>query len=98
MNETLQTLTEALHHPDKSVRGKAAVSIGNLGDSEALNVLLDTMGKESDLFVREDITWALVRMGDPAVQPLIEYLGDENPEARHHAAHTLGKIADARAT
>jgi HEAT repeat protein len=98
MTETLQTLIEALHHPDKNVRGKAAVSIGNLGDTEGLNVLLKTFGVESDLYVREDITWALVRMGDAAVLPLIELLKSENPAARHHAAHTLGKIADTRAT
>lgn len=97
MTETLQTLIEALHHSDKNVRGKAAVSIGNLGDVEGLKVLLQTLGNETDLYVREDITWALVRMGDAAVLPLIEYLGDSNPAARHHAAHTLGKIADARA-
>ena len=97
MNDTLQTLVEALHHPDKNVRGKAAVSIGNLGDVEGLNILLQTLGKETDLYVREDITWALVRVGDAAVLPLIEYLSDEDPAARHHAAHTLGKIADARA-
>jgi HEAT repeat protein len=98
MTETLQTLIEALHHPDKNVRGKAAVSIGNLGDIEGLNVLLQTIGEENDLYVREDITWALVRIGDAAVLPLIELLKNENPAARHHAAHTLGKIADARAT
>lgn len=98
MTETLQTLIEALHHPDKNVRGKAAVSIGNLGDAEGLKVLLQTFGMETDLYVREDITWALVRVGDAAVMPLIELLKDENATARHHAAHTLGKIADARAT
>jgi HEAT repeat protein len=97
MTETLAALTEELHHPDQNVRSRAAVSLGKLADVGTLPILIDALSTEPDLFVREDITWALVRMGDAAVQPLIELTRDANPAARHNAVHALGKIGDPRA-
>ncbi len=97
MNETLNTLINELHHPDKNVRGKAALSLGKLGDTAVLDTLLQALSSEPDLYVREDITWALVRIGGEALEPLIDLLYNTNAAVRHHAAHVLGKIADARA-
>ena len=74
MNETTTTLIEELHHPDKNVRGKAALSLGKLGDIALLDTLLHALGTEPDLYVREDITWALVRIGGEALEPLIDLL------------------------
>ncbi|MBZ0282316.1 MAG: HEAT repeat domain-containing protein [Anaerolineae bacterium] len=93
----IETLTQQLHHLDRNVRSRAALDLGNLGDQSALDVLIHALYTEMDFYVREDITWALVRMGSTAVQPLIDLLGHSNPAARHHAAHVLGKIGDARA-
>jgi HEAT repeat protein len=92
MNQTLNTLTDDLHHPDKNVRSQAAVSLGKLGDTNLLPALLDALITEPDLYVREDITWALVRMKDAALQPLIALLDDANPHTRHEATHVLTKI------
>jgi HEAT repeat protein len=39
----------------------------------------------------------LVKIGPPAVEPLIAALKDENMEARRYAAEALGRIGDARA-
>jgi HEAT repeat protein len=97
MTKTLTTLIEELQHLDRHVRSQAALSIGNLGDTSALDALLEALVSEYEVFVREDMTWALVRIGDAAVMPLIARLDDENPVARHAAAHTLGKIGDTRA-
>lgn len=96
MTETLNTLINELHHPDKNVRGKAALSLGKLGDVAVLDSLLMALGSETDLYVREDITWALVRLGGEAIEPLIDLLYNTNPSVRHNAAHVLSKIADAR--
>lgn len=76
------------------MRSRAALS---LDDVRALDRLLKALVSEPELMVREDITWALVRIGEAAVQTLIDLLNDTNPTARHLAAHTLGKIADAQA-
>lgn len=94
---TLKTLIEQLSHPDRSERAKAALRLAAIDEAGVLDALLDAMRTETDTFVREDITWSLVRIGAAAVEPLIELLKHADPVVRHHAAHTLGKIADARA-
>ena len=98
MNQTLNILIEELHHPDKNVRGQAAVSLGKLDDTSLLTTLLDALITETDMYVREDITWSLVRMKDVALQPLIALLDDPNPATRHLATHVLGKIGGAQVT
>jgi HEAT repeat protein len=97
MTETVFSLIKQLDHPDRNVRSRAALNLGALGDSRSLSDLTRTLYTESDLFVREDITWALVRMGDAALPALLDLLRHDNPDARHHAAHTLGKLGDPRA-
>lgn len=94
---TLQTLIQHLTHPDRSQRGQAALSLGALRDERALDALLAALAVESDLLVREDITWALVRQGEAALAPLMALLTHERADLRHHAAHVLGKIGDRRA-
>lgn len=88
-------MIEQLHHPDKNVRSQAALHLSK--DPTAIHTLLERLCIEPDLNVREDITWSLVRMGEVAVQPLIELLNDAMPAVRHHVAHTLGKLGDRRA-
>ncbi|MCU0463676.1 MAG: HEAT repeat domain-containing protein, partial [Anaerolineae bacterium] len=94
---TLQTLIQQLNHPDRSQRGQGALSLGALRDERALEALLTALAVESDLFVREDITWALVRQGEAALESLLALLNHERADLRHHAAHVLGKIGDRRA-
>lgn len=92
MNKDLKT---QLQHPDHMVRSRALL---DLRDSDAsLDVLIQALCTESDLLVREDLTWAIVRVGEAAVQPLIQLLDDPSAAVRHSAAHVLGKIKDARA-
>ncbi len=97
MIETLQVLVERVRNPDKNIRGPAVIALGNLG-MPALDTLLSLVGTEPDFYVREDITWALVRLGEAAFTPLVDLLGHADAAVRHHAAHTLGKIGDRRAT
>lgn len=97
MNETTQILIEQLHDPDNKTRSRAALSLGDLSDASAAGVLVQAIAAESDFAVREDMTWALVRMADAALDPLIALLYDERSAARHQAAHVLGKMRDARA-
>jgi HEAT repeat protein len=84
-------------HPDKNVRIEAALEIGKLADPAALPALLERLGAEPDFFVRENVTWAVVRMGDAAVLPVVALLQEGDVASRFNAAHTLSKLADARA-
>lgn len=92
MNPNFQTLIEELNNPDKNVRSKAAVDLGKTDDTALVPNLINALIIEPDLNVREDLTWALVRLRDAALQPLIALLADANPATRHHATHVLGKI------
>lgn len=93
----LQRFISDLHHPDKNVRIAAALEIGKRADAAALPALLTRLGDEPDFFVRESVTWAVVRIGHTAVLPLIALLERGDDAAKFNAAHTLSKLADARA-
>jgi HEAT repeat protein len=93
-----QRLLRELRDPDKNTRANAAVELGKLGDSRAADLLVEALATEPDFFVREYLTWSIVRMAEAATPLLIRTLNDARPQARHGAAHTLSKIADPRAT
>ncbi|QPC82523.1 HEAT repeat domain-containing protein [Phototrophicus methaneseepsis] len=97
MTNTVQMLKEQLHSPNAETRSRAALSFADAGDVNTLAILLDALRTETSLFVREDITWAIVRMGRDSVPTLIELLNDDDAALRHHVAHVISKISDARA-
>ncbi len=93
----LETYLADLRHPDKNVRIEAALEIGKLADASAIPALIHRLGDEPDFFVRENVVWALVRMGDAAVLPTIDVLQRGDANVRFHAAHALSKLCDVRA-
>jgi HEAT repeat protein len=97
MTETTAALLEALHDPNNHTRSQAALRLGDLREAAALDVLVQALATEADLNVREDITWALVRLGEAVISPLVSLLRDGDAAARHNAAHTLGKLGKADA-
>lgn len=97
-DETQQRLQHDLRDPDQNARARAAVELGKLGDPATVDRLIEALATEPDFFVREYLTWSIVRTADTAVPLLINMLSDARPRARHGAAHTLSKIADPRAT
>jgi HEAT repeat protein len=99
MSQSFSSIVQDLQHPDINTRSRAVFALDSLGDDQAiLDELLAALATEKDLLVREDITWALVRRKKQAIQALIECLKSDNPQLRHNAAHTLGKIANPIAT
>lgn len=97
MTQTLQTLIESLHHLDRSAQSEAALALGKLGDLDAVDALIQALCTDTDLLVREDITWALVRLREGSFAPVLALLKDSSAAVRHNAAHVLGKMADPRA-
>ena len=89
---TLQTL---LASPDQSVRLKAALAAGTYPEVEFIEVLISQCAIESDFFVRDTLSWALMR-NDVAkvVERLETELQSTNPQAKSQAIHTLSKIGD----
>jgi HEAT repeat protein len=87
-----------LRHPDGSVRLQAALAAGSSPNPATVDVLVQRCGVEPDFFVRDMLTWALMRLPpDRTVPPLVAELASPFPQARSQALHTLSKIGDPRA-
>ncbi|MGV8886020.1 MAG: HEAT repeat domain-containing protein [Microbacteriaceae bacterium] len=97
-NEAAGRLSGALLAADASDRLQAALSAGTYPNPAFVEVLVQRCAIEPDFFVREMLTWALLRH-DAAltVDRLIVELGSTTPQARSQALHTLSKIGDPRA-
>ena len=91
----MATLEALLKSPDQSVRLKAALAAGTYPNPDHIEVLIRQCAGESDFFVRDTLSWALMRQDRPTVvQRLIPELKSANPQSRSQALHTLSKIGD----
>ena len=82
--------------PDVAVRYQAARALAHFADPAALPPLLDGL-RDDNMYVRVQVTSALIHMGAPAVAGLTEALDDARPAVRRAAAKALGKIGCADA-
>ena len=93
----MATLKAHLDSPDKSVRLKAALAAGTYPKAEYIDDLVYQCAIEPDFFVRDTLTWALMRNEIPSVVSRLKpELNSENPQARSQALHTLTKIGEER--
>ena len=91
----MATLEELLKSPDQSVRLKAALAAGTYPNLDHIEVLISQCASETDFFVRDTLSWALMRQDRPTVvQRLIPELKSTNPQSRSQALHTFSKIGD----
>ena len=91
----MATLQEHLNSPDQSVRLKAALAAGTYPNPDQIRILIQQCASESDFFVRDTLSWALMRQDREAVvQRLIPELKSTNSQSRSQALHTLSKIGD----
>ena len=91
----MATLKSLLESPDKSVRLQAALAAGTYPEDEYIEVLVTQCAHESDFFVRDTLSWALMRHEiAKVVDRLKPELNSENPQAKSQAIHTLSKIGD----
>lgn len=67
------------------------------GRADQLPYLIDRLRIETDVLLREDLTFVLVSLGVITLPPLIALLRDPDASVRHHAAHVLGKIGASEA-
>jgi HEAT repeat protein len=89
------TLKALLESPDKSVRLQAALAAGTYPEDGYIEVLVTQCAHETDFFVRDTLSWALMRQDRKSVvQRLIPELKSVNPQSRSQALHTLSKIGD----
>ncbi len=91
----MATLESMLASDDQSVRLKAALAAGTYPQLEFIKVLISQCRHEPDFFVRDTLSWALMRQDREAVMArLIPELTSPIAQARSQAVHTLSKIGD----
>ena len=91
----MPTLLALLDSPDQSVRLKAALAAGTYPDPEYIEILIAQCTHEPDFFVRDTLSWALMRHDVTKVVKRLETeLQSSNPQAKSQAIHTLSKIGD----
>ena len=92
LNITPYCATEALQDSDAYIRRCAAKALGQLGDNLAIKPLIEAVA--DNYAVWSYASEALKEIGEPAVEPLVEALGDGNVYMQLCAAETLGRIGD----
>jgi HEAT repeat protein len=91
----MATLESMLASDNQSVRLKAALAAGTYPRLDFIEVLLSQCRHEPDFFVRDTLSWALMRQEREAVmRGLIPELTSPIAQARSQAVHTLSKIGD----
>jgi HEAT repeat protein len=89
-------LLAALSASDESTRLKAALAVGSNPESGLLDTLVARCAIEPDFYVRDMLTWALIRFPPELTVPkLLAELNSACAQARSQALHTLSKIKDA---
>jgi HEAT repeat protein len=84
-----------LDSPDQSVRLKAALAAGTYPEDDFIDVLISQCAVEPDFFVRDTLSWALMRNDVSKVVKRLEIeLQSPNLQAKSQAIHTLSKIGD----
>lgn len=92
-------LIEAFGNDDWRIRGRAAEALGNIGDTQALETLINAFvgrNKDRNKYVRGRVAEALGKIGDErVVKPLIQAKDDEYIYVRTKAEEALKKIETA---
>lgn len=70
----LQEALRAALSPDVQVRQRAALRLGTLADDGVAEELVALLVSEQDPFVRETLTWAVVRRSPATVPHLLSAL------------------------
>ena len=91
----MATLEAMLASPDQSIRLNGALAAGTYPEPRFIEILVAQCAIETDFFVRDTLSWALLRNDqDAVVERLIPELKSENIQAKTQAIHTLTKIGD----
>jgi HEAT repeat protein len=86
---------QLLSAENPSTRLQAVLRVGTVADPAVVDELVARCAVEPDFFVRDMLTWALVRLpAELTVPRLRAELDSERAQARSQALHTLSKIKE----
>ncbi|MDK1032612.1 MAG: HEAT repeat domain-containing protein, partial [Planctomycetia bacterium] len=87
-----EEIMRSLDDNDRDVRAEAALALGRVGETAALD-RLSRLLNDPDSGVRREAAQALGMIGDErALEPLLEAIGGNAEEVRHAAAKALGQV------
>lgn len=87
-----QRLVAELDDDQREVRNRAALELGKAADPRTAEPLVARLWQEEDFFVRETLTWAVVRLAEDATPHLLTGLAHPSWLARFQAVHALSKL------
>jgi HEAT repeat protein len=80
---------------DTAVRAEAALSLGQLGNVEAVDPLISTLQSDTDPYVRSSAATALGDLGDTRAQEtLLDTLQNDTLDVGTAASRALSKLRD----
>jgi bilin biosynthesis protein len=85
----IEGLIEALNYKDESIQLGAIKALGSANDPRAIDPLIKIL---RHYYFGNFATFALGKMGEPAIEPLINSLKDKNINVRMKSAYALGLI------
>ncbi|MFE7295733.1 HEAT repeat domain-containing protein [Streptomyces sp. NPDC057579] len=89
---------QGLEDSSSSVRLQAALAVGTAPDPRFVDKLIERCAIEPEFFVRDMLTWALVRHPVSLTLPrLVREVRSGRAQARSQALHTLSKTGDRQA-
>ena len=92
----VEPLIHALHIPDAHVRQLVTQVLGQIRDPRAVGPLIGAL-RDTHGEVRQQVAFALTKIGAPAVEPLIAALRHPDAFIRWSVIRVLGTIGDRRA-
>lgn len=91
-NAIIKPLINLLKDKSSDVVASAVYSLGEIGCYEAINPLVEALGRE-DNNIRKNTIETLAKIGEMALPSIIKALDDENWVTRNSAAICLGEMA-----
>jgi len=99
-DRALKPLIKSLKYENRrKIRKYIVEALLKIGNGRAVQPLINALKNVDHYYhyIRNDILKVLIKIGEPAVEPLIDSLNDEDYNIRKDAAEALGNIGDERA-
>lgn len=93
MSANLEAMLQAAAHDDERIRQEAALQLGTFAPDSAAGDIVSCLLAETDDFVLETLTWAVVAHAEAAVPHLLAALQDPDT-GKVRVLHALSKIED----
>ena len=91
----VENLINSLEDNDWQVRWYAAEILGEIGDTRSIEPLITHLNDKNH-GVQSNSSIALIKIGKPGVEILIDNLNSRQGQIREHTAEILGEIGDVR--